>query len=379
MSKESHIERTANEPRDPSLHTLTISHITQVTPTIRLFRLQIHQNDSITFLAGQWVDLYPPPSSGITKPGGFTITSSPSWSLPSPSSYSTPPYIELAIQSSPENPPAAYMFQPPAQILHTEVKVRIGGSFVFPPPHLHLHSSPATSIPNSIDSSSITVPQGSSGEIHASPLPLRKVVLVASGMGINPLMSMLSFIGEQQHALTGTGLEEVRLLYGVRRPRLLSPEQQENGGESGGRRGNGDKDDNDHGEGGILFLERIARIFPRSRGDERGGEGGLVRGGVRLFLTSGNDGSGASAVERDSGERGRDGGVLKCDHGRIEVPFLRRRMTVRDVEEAIGDDKEGSVVYICGVPTMTDEFVQALVSPEGFGMDKNRVLFEKWW
>jgi hypothetical protein len=200
-------------------------------------------------------------------------------------------------------------------------------------------------------------------------------------MGINPLMSMLSFIGEQQQqpALHG-GLEEVRLLYGVRRRPRLSPHEQRDNGEGEDRRGNGDNDDDeDHGEGGILFLERIARIFPRSRGDERGGEGGPVRGGLRLFLTGGNDGSGAFAVERDGGEGGQDGGVLKCDQGRIEVPFLRRRMTVRDVEEAIGDDKEVSVVYICGVPAMTDEFVQALVSPEGFGMDKNRVLFEKWW
>jgi NAD(P)H-flavin reductase len=54
-------------------------------------------------------------------------------------------------------------------------------------------------------------------------------------------------------------------------------------------------------------------------------------------------------------------------------------MTVGDVEEAVGEDKAAAVVYVCGVPGMTDEFVEALVSPDGFGMDPERVLFEKWW
>lgn len=39
------------------------------------------------------------------------------------------------------------------------------------------------------------------------------------------------------------------------------------------------------------------------------------------------------------------------------------------------------MVYVCGVPGMTDEFVRALVAPApgGFGMEERRVLFEKWW
>jgi NAD(P)H-flavin reductase len=54
-------------------------------------------------------------------------------------------------------------------------------------------------------------------------------------------------------------------------------------------------------------------------------------------------------------------------------------MTVQDVEDAVGGDRDATVVYVCGVPAMTDEFVGALVSPEGFGIDRTRVLFEKWW
>ncbi|GAB1314233.1 Oxidoreductase NAD-binding domain-containing protein 1 [Madurella fahalii] len=326
MSKESHIERTANEPRDASLHIVTISHITQVTPTIRIFRLDISPGESIQFLPGQWVDLYPPPTAGIPKPGGFTITSAPSRAMPSPSQTSLP-YIELAIQSSPSNPPAAYLFQPPSTLVHTPVQVRIGGSFVFPPPFLR---SPGTTT-------------GPTPTPAAGIQLLRKVVLVASGMGINPLVSMLSHIGEQE-ALEERGPRgfEVRLLYSVKSPF-------HNGG------------------GTVLFLDRIARLFHSG--------GGRLRGGVRLFLTGG-DGSGHHG---DGEGQARD--VVRCgDDGGIEVPFLRRRMTVADVEEAIGkEDKEAAVVYICGVPAMTDEFVEALVSAEGFGMDKGRVLFEKWW
>jgi hypothetical protein len=198
------------------------------------------------------------------------------------------------------------------------VQVRVGGSFVFPPPSLVSSNS------NNGDSSS----GGGEDEKLAD---LRKVVLVAGGMGINPLVSMLSFIGEEQQEMGGW---EVRVLYGVR-------------GCGGGGEGEG---------GEILFLERIEGLF----------RSGRVRGGLRLFLTGGGGGN----------SEGQD--VVKCRDG-AEVPFLRRRMTVGDVEEAVGEDKEAAVVYVCGVPTMADEFVEALVSPEGFGMDRSRVLYEKWW
>ena len=144
-------------------------------------------------------------------------------------------------------------------------------------------------------------------------------------------MSMLSWIAEQQQQ-QHLNLE-VQLLYGVRDP--------------------GSRCD-------ILFLERIRGVF----------EAGLVRGGVRLFLT------GATTTTTGEGAEGSGSG-----EGERGVPVVRRRMVVRDVEEAVGEDKEGAVVYVCGVPGMTDEFVRGLVAPapEGVGMDERRVLFEKWW
>jgi hypothetical protein len=110
----------------------------------------------------------------------------------------------------------------------------------------------------------------------------------------------------------------------------------------------------------VLFLERIVGLF----------ESGRIKGGLRLFLTGGG------TAGDGEGEGGK--GVVTCSGG-VDVPFLRRRMTVGDVEDAVGRDKEAALVYVCGVPGMTDEFVDALVSPEGFGMERGRVLFEKWW
>lgn len=99
------------------------------------------------FLPGQWLDVFVP---GISKPGGFTITSSPSKAQKKPiepasaapaNGTASPrpdpaqePYLELAVQKSPDNPPAQYLWRPTAEILHSELRVRVGGSFVWPPP-----------------------------------------------------------------------------------------------------------------------------------------------------------------------------------------------------------------------------------------------------
>jgi hypothetical protein len=43
-------------------------------------------------------------------------------------------YLELAIQDSPANEPAAWLWRPREDILGQELVVRVGGSFVWPPP-----------------------------------------------------------------------------------------------------------------------------------------------------------------------------------------------------------------------------------------------------
>lgn len=62
-------------------------------------------------------------------------------------------YLELAIQSSPQNPPAAWLWRPETEILGKRLLVRVGGNFVWPPPGVDVNG-------------------------------IRKVLLVAGGVGI---------------------------------------------------------------------------------------------------------------------------------------------------------------------------------------------------
>lgn len=49
------------------------------------------------------------------------------------SSEGRPPYVELAVQKSPTNPSAAWLWRPKEEILGKDINIRVGGSFVWPP------------------------------------------------------------------------------------------------------------------------------------------------------------------------------------------------------------------------------------------------------
>ncbi|RYP47077.1 hypothetical protein DL768_006804 [Monosporascus sp. mg162] len=317
----------------PSLNTVVVRKVDQINDRIRLFRLEIPRDGpAIRFLPGQWLDVYVP---GVPKAGGFTITSAPSKARstqrPSVSTTTasasvrknpgdaaaggggegdeegTPagdyPYLELAVQKSPDNPPAAWLWRSgddglaAAPLLGEELRVRVGGSFVWPPPGINARA-------------------------------LRKAVFVAGGVGVNPLMSMLSALAENP----GSAPFEVEFLYSTRDP------------------GRGHRKAER-----ILFLDRIASIFAEGR----------LKGRLRLFLTGGDEAEGDIPL---SGAAGRG-----------EVHFLGRRMTADDVAAAVGADRRFAVVYVCGVPAMTDGFVRRLTDPAGLAMEPHRVLCEKWW
>ncbi|KAK9419765.1 putative NADH-cytochrome b-5 reductase [Seiridium unicorne] len=302
-SKTSHLERTAAEPRDKSLNIVKLQRIEEINETTRLFRLEIPASGRpIRFLPGQWLDVFVP---GIPKAGGFTITSPPSKAQPRSSTTTSnstsdpapePGYLELAIQKSPENPPAAWLWQDPAaSLIGKELQIRVGGSFVWPPPGVNVRT-------------------------------LRRVVFVAGGVGINPLISMLSDIAEK-----GSVGFAVSFLYSLKDP------------------GPGRRD-----AAKMLFLERLHDLF----------KSGKVNGELRLFLTGGDVGK----------------GTIECG-GEDEVSFEGRRLGKQDLEEAVGHavDRRFTVVYVCGLPTMTDEFVEDLTNPNGLGMAPHTVLREKWW
>lgn len=211
-----HEQRTQAEPREPQIEPVVLSHIRQINDEIRLLRLSavdpthtirvrvfffswektkrghlspqpftsIHIHTCIhafiyiylpvsnrlteihtlisfhfllkKFLPGQWVDTFLPT---VRQAGGFTITSTPNEARPtstrsSSSSSHSPPYLELAVQKS-KNPPAQWLWRPIEDILGTQLAVRVGGSFTWPPP------------PGLLDTSAI-----------------ERLVLVAGGVGI---------------------------------------------------------------------------------------------------------------------------------------------------------------------------------------------------
>jgi ferredoxin-NADP reductase len=258
---------------------------------------------TFTFLVppGQWVDLYVPT---VPKAGGFTITSSPAQG-------SSEGYVELAIKKSPDNPVAAWLWRPMSDIVGSTLRIRIGGSFIWPPV--------------SIDVSSLS-----------------KVIFIASGMGINPIISMLSWLHDQKNLRF-----DVEVLYSIR----------------------WDNNGPIHGEG-LLFSARLVRMF-EGIGKADGAEGfsdvRKLPGRLRLFLTNSGLPPGRHAIPYP---RIGEGFKASCE---------LRRMTREDVAEAVGADKGDALVYVCGVPAMTDEFVQYLTSQDGAGMDMDRVLFERWW
>lgn len=115
----------------------------------------------------------------------------------------------------------------------------------------------------------------------------------------------------------------------------------------------------------VLFLERLAKIFNGS---------GALNGRLGLFLTPGG-------AEISASGEGKEGQVLEegsCND-RLGITFKRRRITIKDIADAVGSDKRFAAVYVCGLPKMTDEFVENLTSPQGLGLEPHRVLYEKWW
>lgn len=137
-------------------------------------------------------------------------------------------------------------------------------------------------------------------------------------------MSILSYLSEQKKQKGTLGFE-VEFLYSTKEP--------------------GEANE-------ILFLDRLWDVF-----------NGLENEGMfRLFLTPTGQ-----VVPDDRFPSGR------------QLSIKRRRIQDADLLTALSlvSVRKGTTCYICGVPGMTDRFVNEAVKAEG--MEKSNVLFEKWW
>lgn len=323
-----HELRTAAEPRQNRLYPVRLSHVEQVNPSVRLLQLAIPSegdNDTqqpFSFLPGQWLDVHIP---SISQAGGFTITSTPADAQLLPSleppagpmagseetgistsiiSESRAPYVELAVQKSPANPPAAWLWKPKDDILGKEINIRVGGSFVWPPTGVDLHE-------------------------------LRNVIFIAGGVGINPLVSILSHLNSQP---LDTHPLNIHFLYSSRLP---------NGVEKSSKEANLEQ---------ILFLSRLRNIVRAQSQSKK------LRISLHLFLTN---------LNSSQPESTRDPADLAIHPRRINEDDLRSSITGTD-----GHMK--TVAYICGPPHMTDEMIDRLKVILD-DRDERRIFYEKWW
>ena len=277
-------------------------------------------------LPGQWLDVHIP---NVDEIGGFTITSPPSTSYLAP--LNRKPFLELAIQRSPQNPPAAFFWRSLSEINGTELRVRIGGNFTWPPPKL---SESEVSSPN-----------------------LTRAVFVAGDVGINPLISMLSHLSEK-----GKWPPVVQLFYSVRLPQLANKTSRT--------------------LNSILFFTRLNAIVRDARTWNVNFKFRLIVTGVPsdhkpLQLAADNDALDLNGRRQDS-NGDRDGEDPTFWTSAADTSY-GERLKWAEIQGAIGNEGErkGAVVYICGPQQMTDEIIEGLKEKEG--MRDDRVYCEKWW
>uniref|UniRef100_A0A8D0X6L0 Oxidoreductase NAD binding domain containing 1 n=1 Tax=Sus scrofa TaxID=9823 RepID=A0A8D0X6L0_PIG len=171
--KTDHLERTADVLRREVVSVAKVCGVAHESPSVKRLRLLVADKD-FSFKAGQWVDFFIP---GVSVVGGFSICSSPRL-------LEQERIIELAVKYT-NHPPALWIHN--QCTLDSEVAVRVGGEFFFDP-------QPA-------DAS-------------------RNLVLIAGGVGINPLLSILRHVADlhREWANKGSGYKvgTIKLFYSAK-------------------------------------------------------------------------------------------------------------------------------------------------------------------
>ncbi|CAG8462876.1 13712_t:CDS:2 [Acaulospora morrowiae] len=286
LDKTNHLERTGHIERQKTKIPAEIISIKDATQTIKtfLFRPLPSSIALFHFLPGQWLDVFIP---SVPVVGGFSITSTPS-------QYSSAKTFELAIKYS-THPPAKW-FHESARI-GDSVEVRVGGDFVW----------------------------NKKKELEEET---ESVVLIAGGVGINPLVSMLGTIlesddedrkNEGKSEIDGH-IKKIRLLYSAR---TFSE---------------------------LLFYDRIEKL--------RSVWSNVLE--CKYFLT------------RD------DPPSLPIVNFGTEF-YYRQRIDQAILNELVERERANMdrlKCFLCGPPQMEDDLIKYLKEA---GMNEERILFEKWW
>ncbi|XP_063159922.1 oxidoreductase NAD-binding domain-containing protein 1 isoform X2 [Candoia aspera] len=139
-----HLERTANDFRHEIISKAEVCGISNESEMVKRLCLAVTDKE-FTFKAGQWVDFFIP---GVPVVGGFSICSSPAM-------LEEEGTLELAVKHT-AHPPAHWVHT--QCTLNSEVALRVGGNFFYDP--------------------------------QPEDIPAN-IVLIAGGVGINPLFSIL--------------------------------------------------------------------------------------------------------------------------------------------------------------------------------------------
>ncbi|KAK3589565.1 hypothetical protein CHS0354_043021 [Potamilus streckersoni] len=163
-AKGDHMDRTAYNTREDVVSIATVIDMREETRTVKGLSLKIHDK-RLKFKAGQWVDMFIP---NVPKVGGFSICSSPG-------KLEREGILDLAVK---------YSTHPPAHWVHTQcqvgntVSLRVGGDFYWNP-----------NLSNESED----------------------LLLIAGGVGINPVYSILNHVIDLASSSQTSG--KVFLLY----------------------------------------------------------------------------------------------------------------------------------------------------------------------
>ena len=131
----------------------TVQTVRSISPTVKHLKIHV-ENKEVTFKPGQWVDFFIP---GVSTTGGFSMCSSPTM-------LEREQTLDLAVK---------YSTHPPAHWVHhncvdgTPVSLQVGGNFSY--------------------------------EMNAQNLG-DNILLIAAGVGINPILSIMKHIHEVHRA-----------------------------------------------------------------------------------------------------------------------------------------------------------------------------------
>lgn len=266
--KTDHLERTASVLRQEVMAAAKVCEITHESPSVKSLRLLVADKD-FSFKAGQWVDFFIP---GVSVVGGFSICSSPQ-------RLERDRIIELAVKYA-DHPPAVWVHN--KCTLDSEVALRVGGEFFFDP--------------------------------QPTDAP-RNLILIAGGVGINPLLSILRHSADlhRDHADKGSSYEigTVKLFYSAKNTSELLFKK--------------DILDLVH-----EFPEKISCSFHVTK------QTAQISAELKPYVTDG-------------------------------------RITEKEIRDHISTE---TLFYVCGPPPMTDFFSKHL---ESCHVPKEHICFEKWW